>query len=75
MRVIFCDSFFDQKIVDPDYEQEKRIVENNDFKYSLIGYEELTTGNVPIALKFVKESVEKENGIYRGWMLTPFPVF
>ena len=71
MIIIFCDSVFDNKIVEPDYEVEKNSAVKAGFDFSLISYEELTGGNTTKALNFVKKSEQKILGIYRGWMLTP----
>ena len=71
MRIIYCDSVFDNKIIEPDYEEEKKSAVNCGFNFSLISFEELTDGNIATALRFVKEAENKELGIYRGWMLTP----
>jgi hypothetical protein len=71
MRIIYCDSVFDNKLIEPDYEEEKNSAINSGFGFSLISFEELTDGNIPTALRFVKETENKEFGIYRGWMLTP----
>lgn len=71
MRIIYCDSVFDNKIIEPDYEEEKKSAVKAGFNFSLISFEELTEGNISTALRFVKEPEKKELGIYRGWMLTP----
>lgn len=71
MRIIYCDSVFDNKVIEPDYAEEKKSAVNAGFDYSLISYEELTDGNIATALRFVKEAEKKECGIYRGWMLNP----
>ena len=71
MRVIFCDSVFDNKLIEPEYEKEKLSVVKNGFSTSLISHEELTDGNVAQSIKLVRASETKELGIYRGWMLTP----
>ncbi len=71
MRIIYCDSVFDNKVIEPDYEEEKKSAINTGFEFSLISFEELTDGNIATALRFVKEVESKEFGIYRGWMLTP----
>jgi len=71
MRIIYCDSVFDNKIIEPDYEEEKKFAVKAGFDFSLISFEELTDGNISTALRFVKEPEKKELGIYRGWMLTP----
>ncbi len=71
MRIIYCDSVLDNKIIEPDYEEEKKSAVNCGFNFSLISFEELTDGNIVTALRFIKEPENKELGIYRGWMLTP----
>lgn len=71
MRIIYCDSVLDHKIIEPDYKEEKESAINSGFDFSLISFEELINGNVSQALKLVEMSLNKEIGIYRGWMLTP----
>lgn len=71
MRIIYCDSVFDNKTIDSEYEEERKSAINAGFNFSLISFEELTDGNIITALRFVKEPEKKELGIYRGWMLTP----
>lgn len=71
MRIIYCDSVFDNKIIEPDFEEEKKSALKAGFDFSLISFEELTNGNILTALRFVKGPERKELGIYRGWMLTP----
>lgn len=69
MRIIYCDSVFDNKVIDPDYEEEMKSAVKAGFEFSLISFEELTKGKTNKALRFVKESEELVLGIYRGWML------
>jgi len=71
MRIIFCDSVIDPKVIEPDYDVEKKAAVLAGFDFSLISFEELTDGNIATALRFVKQPESKELGIYRGWMLTP----
>ena len=71
MRIIYCDSVFDKKLIEPDYEKEKTEAIIVGFDFSLISFEELIDRNIATALRLVKEAVNKEFGIYRGWMLTP----
>ncbi|WP_075344527.1 ATP-grasp domain-containing protein [Tenacibaculum agarivorans] len=71
MRIIYCDNVFDNEIIEPDYEEEKKSAINAGFDFSLISFEELTDGNITTALRFVKEPESREFAIYRGWMLTP----
>jgi len=71
MRIIYCDSVFDNKIIEPDYEDEKVSAINNGFELSLISFEELENDNLSKALKYVPISEKLEIGFYRGWMLTP----
>jgi hypothetical protein len=72
MRIIYCDSVFDNKIIESDYEEEKESAIKVGFDFSLISFEELTDGSVSRALKLIQETKNKEFAIYRGWMLTPF---
>jgi len=69
MRIIYCDSVFDNKVVEPDYEEERNSAKKNGFNISIISFEELNENNISKALRFVTESNEIEIGIYRGWML------
>lgn len=71
MRIIYCDSVFDNKIIEPDYEAEKTSAIENGFNISLISFEELNDGNLSKALKYIQQSEKTEIGIYRGWMLEP----
>ncbi|WP_124980485.1 ATP-grasp domain-containing protein [Nonlabens xiamenensis] len=71
MRIIYCDSVFDNKIIEPNYEEEKNSALNAGFDFSLINFEELIDGNIATSFRFVKEPENKELGVYRGWMLTP----
>jgi hypothetical protein len=70
MKVIFCDSVFDRKLVEPDYEEEKKAAIQNGFEISLLSFEELTDGNIVKSIKSIKPSGNTEKAIYRGWMLT-----
>ncbi len=71
MIVIFCDSVIDHRTVEPDYEEEWESAIKAGFNTSLISYEELTKGNILGALRLIKPINNKEEAIYRGWMLTP----
>lgn len=71
MRIIYCDSVVDNLVIEPDYEAEKKSAEIAGFDCSLISFEELTSGNILTALRFIKEAEIKEIAIYRGWMLNP----
>lgn len=71
MRIIYCDSVFDPKLIEPDYASEKEAAVQSGYSFSLISFEELISNNVITALKYVDASPELEIGIYRGWMLTP----
>lgn len=70
MRIIFCDSVFDQKLVEPDYEEEEKAAIKHGFETSLISFEELTSGNIEKSLRLIKVAKTTEIAIYRGWMLT-----
>ncbi|MCJ8288343.1 MAG: ATP-grasp domain-containing protein [Crocinitomicaceae bacterium] len=71
MRIIYCDNVFDNIVIEPDYETEKKSAEIAGFDCSLISFEELTSGNILTALRFIKEAELNEIAIYRGWMLNP----
>jgi hypothetical protein len=71
MRIIYCDSVFDNKVIDSDYESEKDSAIKAGFDFSLISFEELTSGNTKKALRYTKDSETMELGFYRGWMLRP----
>lgn len=71
MRIIYCDSVVDQKVIEPDYEAEKEAAHDAGFNFSLISHEELTDGNIAAALRIVREQEKTEPAIYRGWMLRP----
>jgi hypothetical protein len=71
VKIIYCDSVFDNKIIEPDYEAEKISAIENGFNISLISFEELNDGNLPKALQYIQKSEKVEIGIYRGWMLEP----
>ncbi|HAA16112.1 MAG TPA: hypothetical protein DCE41_32160 [Cytophagales bacterium] len=71
MRIIYCDSVFDHKTVEPDYEAERQAALRAGFSTSLISFEALTEGSASGALKYVKDPEQKETALYRGWMLTP----
>ncbi|NQX91944.1 MAG: ATP-grasp domain-containing protein [Flavobacteriales bacterium] len=71
MRIIYCDSVFDRKRVDPDYASEKSSATKNGFETSLMSFELLEEGQVEDCLKMVEESHKLIPAIYRGWMLTP----
>lgn len=71
MRIIYCDSVFDPKQIEPDYVSEKDAAIQSGCSFSLISFEALVRNDVSSALKYVKEVPALETGIYRGWMLTP----
>ncbi|MFD0991690.1 ATP-grasp domain-containing protein [Tenacibaculum geojense] len=71
MKIIFCDSVIDNKVVEPDYQSEFDSAKENGFETHVFSFEELTDGNINGALKFIKNSDTKEYGIYRGWMMKP----
>lgn len=70
MRIIYCDSVLDNKVIEPDYEEEKKAAIKVGFSFSLISFEELINGNIDKALRLIKKVENKEVCIYRGWMLT-----
>ena len=71
MRVIFCDSGFSPKEVDYMYADEYESAKSNQLQVSLLSFEEINKGKIESALKRVRASEEKTEGIYRGWMLKP----
>lgn len=71
MRVVFCDSVFDNKIIEEDYKEEMKSAIRVGINTSLISFEELIDDNISNALKLVPTQNFEEIGIYRGWMLTP----
>ncbi|MEO0403273.1 MAG: ATP-grasp domain-containing protein [Bacteroidota bacterium] len=71
MRIIYCDSVFDRKQVEPDYAKEKLAAEACKFKTSLISFELLEEGKIEDCLRLVQHQPETEKAMYRGWMLTP----
>lgn len=71
MRILFCDSVFDSKVVEPDYESEMDAARAAGFDCLLISFEELTDGHLTAALKYVKNAEQREIALYRGWMLRP----
>ena len=70
MVCIYCDSVFDAKIVEPEYELEYEAAHSGGFETALISFESLVEGNIREALKLVQSYNNKVLGIYRGWMLT-----
>ncbi|MCB9232335.1 MAG: ATP-grasp domain-containing protein [Bacteroidia bacterium] len=71
MRIIFCDSVIDRKMVEPDYQAELLAAQDQGFTTSLLSFEDLMEGNFSSALKFVRPSEGLELAYYRGWMLKP----
>ncbi len=71
MRIIYCDSVFDNKLVESDYEEEMNAAKKAGFETSLLSFENLNEGNIAQALKFINNSEQNEVAIYRGWMLKP----
>lgn len=71
MKIIFCDSVNDNKVVEPDYQSEFGSAKDSGFETEIFSFEELSDGNINSALKFIKSSEKKKLGIYRGWMMTP----
>lgn len=69
MKIIFCDSVINHKIVEPDYQTEFDAAKENGFETEIFSFEELNDGNTNNALKLIKNCEKKEVGIYRGWMM------
>ncbi|MGB0929990.1 MAG: ATP-grasp domain-containing protein [Chitinophagales bacterium] len=70
--VLFCDNGFSPVEVDETYRNEYKTSKEIGFNVSLISFEALKEGNLHIALKRIKPSIELKQAIYRGWMLKPF---
>ena len=71
MKVIYCDSVIDNKVIEPDYEEEKVSAIKSGFETLLVSFEELENDNIDKAIRFVPIQEKEELGIYRGWMLNP----
>lgn len=71
MRILFCDSGFSSREVEYMYAEEYAAAKQQAIPTSLISFEALKKGNVQLALRSVRKAFEREQGIYRGWMLTP----
>lgn len=69
MRIIYCSSPINTKIVDPCYEDEFDSAVKNGFEVALINFEALITKNLVTALKNLTPSTNPEPAIFRGWML------
>lgn len=70
MRILFCDSGFSPKEVDYMYQEEYDAAKAASISCALISFEALKKGALNTALKFVRPASEKEQAIYRGWMLS-----
>ncbi len=70
MKIIFCDSVIDNKLVEPDYKQEFYSANNSGFETEIFSFEELTDGDLQRTLKLIKSCEKEKLGIYRGWMMT-----
>jgi len=71
MKILYCDSVFDNKIIEPDYEMEMKSAKKAGFEICLLSFEKLNEENINQALKFINTSEKIEKAIYRGWMLKP----
>ncbi|WP_422104304.1 ATP-grasp domain-containing protein [Winogradskyella sp.] len=71
MKIIFCDSVMDNKLVEPDYQSEFDAAKENGFETEIFSYEALEEGSLSNALKYIKSSEDKAMAIYRGWMMPP----
>lgn len=69
MRIIYCSSPINTKIVDPCYEDEFDSAVKNGFEVALINFETLIIKNLATALKNLTPSANPEPAIFRGWML------
>jgi len=71
MKIIFCDSVIDNKLVEPDYKTEFNSAKESGFETEIFSFEELQEGNINTALKYIKNCHHEKLAIYRGWMMTP----
>ncbi|WP_339168639.1 ATP-grasp domain-containing protein [Paenibacillus sp. FSL R5-0341] len=72
MKIIFSSSPLDEKKVDESYEQEYVCAKELGFEVGLVHLEELIVNKRPeLAVRRLKHATEREDVLYRGWMLTP----
>lgn len=71
MKVIFCDSVIDNRLVDPDYQSEFDAAIKNQLETEFFSYEMLLEGDAQRATKFIKPCSSQTKAIYRGWMMKP----
>ncbi|MFN4150735.1 MAG: ATP-grasp domain-containing protein, partial [Candidatus Sericytochromatia bacterium] len=71
MKIIFCCSPFNYRVVDPDYEQEYISAIKNGFEVELVNFEELEKNNIDKSIKTILPSDNSETALFRGWMLKP----
>lgn len=71
MRIIYCDSVIDHKVIEPDYAGEQTSALKAGFSTSLISFEALVAGDITTALRQIKAPKSLELALYRGWMLRP----
>lgn len=70
MRILFCDSGFSPKEVDYIYQEEYDAAKAASIPCSLVSFEAIKKEALVTALKFVRPAAEREQAIYRGWMLS-----
>lgn len=72
MNILFCDNPYDNKLVDPDYEDEFLAAKENGFTTLLYSFESLTKEkDAQFATRRIKHTDTLQKLIYRGWMLKP----
>jgi len=71
MKLIYCSSPINNRIVESDYENEYKYALENGFDVQLINFEELLNKNTERALKNIPKNDNTELAIFRGWMLKP----
>ncbi|HFK5505658.1 ATP-grasp domain-containing protein [Elizabethkingia anophelis] len=70
--LLFCESPFQKKKVDEDFESQFNAARENGFDTLLFNYEDLTSPNrYAVATKDIKPAEKLSDILYRGWMLTP----
>jgi hypothetical protein len=70
MNILFCSEPFNNKKVDPEWEQEYQIAKKYGFEIHFLDYEMLRNEeNIGAAFAKIKKPETKKSCIYRGWMM------
>lgn len=71
MKIIFCSSPLNNRLVDPDYEKEYNSAIKNGFNVELVNFEELENNNIDKSIRTIFPCDNFEKALFRGWMLKP----